>query len=122
MLIEYVAPDYYHVDLADIFLPGQAPGAPAARSFASSEQLIAFIKNNAPLQYVAGRRGTRGVKLQPTYNHPAGALQKVSGQGNSNYSLANGDIIIQPDARLYYDEKTQTVVEVHGVGGGTGGN
>ena len=54
MLIEYNGQDYYHVSLVDLV---HHYGNAAERSFATSEQLIEWVKNHSGLVVKAARRG-----------------------------------------------------------------
>ena len=76
MIIEYIAPDYHHVSLADLL---RLSDNGLERSFATSEQLIEWVKNHPDQEFRAVRRGAVGEKLAPS---PL-----------DTYSLRNGDII-----------------------------
>jgi hypothetical protein len=83
MFILYIAPDCYHVPLADL---KRHSDDGTERSFATSEQAIEWIKNRPGLVVKAVPRGGRGEKLAP---------QKPDSHFNgvNCYSLENGDII-----------------------------
>ncbi len=98
MIVELKASDYYHVPLVDL---SQHYDERVLRTFASSEQVIDWVKHHPNVVFRAVRHGALGEKVAPS---PI-----------ENYSLETGDIIV---GDLIVADSYGLRKPGHGTGGG----
>jgi hypothetical protein len=85
MIVEQNTSGLFHVPLVDLH---RHKVNYAERTFASSEQLIDWLKQNPGVVFQAFRRGEIGMKVSPPANSGSG------GQVSEIYSLDYGDVIV----------------------------
>jgi hypothetical protein len=85
MIVEENKSGLYHVPLVDLH---RHKVEYAERTFASSEQVIEWVKQNRGVVYQTFRRGELGKKVLPPVDLGSG------GEINEMYSLDYGDVIV----------------------------
>jgi hypothetical protein len=81
MIVEIKGSDYYHVPLVDL---RQHYDERVLRTFASSEQVIDWVKHHPNVVFKAVRHGALGEKVSPSSQVQLG----------EDYGLETGDIIV----------------------------
>ena len=106
MIIEQNISGLYHVPLVDLH---RHKVDSAERTFASSEQVIDWVKRNRGVVFQTFRRGALGKKVSPPVSFGSG------GQTNEIYSLDYGDVIVGD--LIVYDDMG---LRIPGMGYGSG--